>query len=124
MQKIIGAKFKDSYGNKTYHYLTDIEGLQKGDYVVVDSPHRGYACVEVVSTEEDEIAVKHASKWVICKVDLEGYKARMEREKERKALIARLQKMQAEFLAENQFAMLAQTNPDAAALVEKLKELK
>ena len=129
MEKIIAVRFKEaSYGytsskTKTYHYLTDIEGLQKGDVVVVDSPSSGFVCVEVVSAEVDEIAVKNASKWVVCKVDVEGYKARAEREAKRKTLIAQLHKMQSKVMAETQFAALAQISPEAAALVEELKAL-
>ena len=129
MEKFIAVRFKEaSYGYtsskaKTYHYLTDIEGLQKGDVVVVDSPSSGFVCVEVVSAEVDEIAVKNASKWVVCKVDVEGYKARAEREAKRKTLIAQLHKMQSKVMAETQFAALAQISPEAAALVEELKAL-
>lgn len=129
MEKIIAVRFKEAgYGytstkTKTYHYLTDIEGLKKGDIVVVDSPNSGFVCVEVVSTETDEIAVKNASKWVVCKVDVDGYKARAEREAKRKTLIAQLHKMQSKMLAETQFAALAQISPEAAALVEELKSL-
>lgn len=109
--------------NKSYAYLTDIGGLKAGDHVVVDSPNSGYTVVLVTSVEETADAINKATKWIVSKVDVEGYQQRLERQKERETLMAKLKKMQAEMLERDQFATLAATNPEAAELVKRLKSL-
>jgi hypothetical protein len=64
-----------------------------------------------------------ATKWVVSKVDVAGYKARLERAERRKLLTAKLKKMQAEALEADQFAALIKLVPGAAALVDELKSL-
>lgn len=106
-----------------YHYLTDIEGIEVGDTLVVDSPNNGMTCVKVVSADESEVGLAKATKWIVCKVDTAAYHGRVEREARRKLLIAKLKKMQEEALEANQFAALAALNPDAVALINELKSL-
>lgn len=106
-----------------YAYMTDIEGIEVGDTVVVDSPNSGFTCVKVVSVTETADSVDKASKWIVSKVDVAGYKERLEKAERRKLLTAKLKKMQAEALEADQFAALIKLVPGAAALVDELKSL-
>jgi aminopeptidase N len=107
----------------TYAYMTDIEGIEVGDTLVVDSPSNGFTCVTVMSVQETADSVEKATKWVVSKVDVAGYKERLERAERRKLLTAKLKKMQSEALEADQFAALIKLVPGAAALVEELKSL-
>jgi hypothetical protein len=109
--------------NQTYSYMTDIEGVEVGDTLVVDSPTYGFACVTVTSVQETAHSVEKATKWIVSKVDVAGYKERLEKMERRKLLTAKLKKMQAEALEADQFAALIKLVPGAAALVDELKAL-
>jgi hypothetical protein len=119
--KIITAQFHSH--TTCYAYMTDIEGIEVGDTVVVDSPNSGFTCVKVVSVTETAESVEKATKWIVSKVDVAGYKERLERAERRKLLMAKLKKMQAEALEADHFAALVKLVPGAAALVEELKSL-
>lgn len=129
MTKIVSVKFphNNSYGrtvnSKTYAYSTDVEDIEVGDTVVVESPSSGYTCVKVVGIDDSPVAVSKSTKWVVCKVDDTNYKDRLEREKQKGVLIAKLQKLQKEVMERNQFEELAKLDPEAAKLVEELKNL-
>ena len=119
--KVVTIKF-DERSNK-YAYLTDIEDIAVGDTVVVESPYSGYTCVTVVAVDDSAEAVTKATKWVVCKVDTAAYTARIEREKKRAVITAKLRKLKSDMLEANQFAALAAESPEAAKLVEELKKL-
>lgn len=119
--KTVTVKFNTS--STLYAYLTDIEGIEIGDTLVVDSPTSSYTCVKVVSVEETVESIEKATKWVVCKVDTAAYRERLEKIEKRKLLTAKLKKMQQEALEADQFATLVKLNPDASALVEELKAL-
>lgn len=122
--KTITVKFAGAYGSvKTYVYQTDIEGIEVGDTVVVDAPSSGMTCVKVVSVEESADSVTRATKWIVAKVDVQSYKDRLEADKRRATIIAKLRKRQAMILENNMYAQLAEMDPEAKALVEELKSL-
>ena len=106
-----------------YAYLTDIEGVEVGDILVVDSPSSGFVCVTVTSVNETADSVEKATKWIVSKVDVAGHKARLEKAERRKLLTAKLKKMQEEALEADQFAALIKLVPSASALVDELKSL-
>jgi hypothetical protein len=106
-----------------YSYLTDIEGVDVGDTLVVHTPSSGFTCVMVTSVTETADSVEKATKWIVSKVDVAGYRARLEKDERRKLLTAKLKKMQNEALEADQFAALIKLVPGAAALVEELKSL-
>lgn len=120
--KIVTVKFNPPH-SQGYAYMTDIEGVEVGDTLVVDSSNGGFNCVTVVSVEETVEGVEKATKWIVSKVDVAGYRERLAKIEKRKLLLAKLKKMQAEALEADQFATLIKLNPDAAALVEELKNL-
>jgi hypothetical protein len=118
---IVIVKFFGS--NQTYSYMTDIEGVEVGDTLVVDSSNIGFTCVTVTSVKETAHSVEKATKWVVSKVDVAGYKERLEKMERRKLLMAKLKKMQNEALEADQFAALIKLVPGAVALVDELKSL-
>ncbi|QMV29725.1 hypothetical protein [Vibrio phage vB_VnaS-AQKL99] len=86
--KTIGVQFKDHNGQpfgKVYTYKTDIKELEVGDEVVVDAPSTGLTVVVVAEVHDiadlDEKAT-FEYKWIVCKVDTEAHKARLEKEDE------------------------------------------
>jgi hypothetical protein len=107
----------------TYAYMSDIDGIEVGDTLVVDSPNGGLTCVTVTSVKETADSVEKATKWIVSKVDVAGHKARLEKAERRKLLTAKLKKMQAEALEADQFAALIKLVPGAVALVDELKSL-
>lgn len=122
--KTVTVKFATSYSSsKTYVYQTDIEGIEEGDTVVVDAPSTGMTCVKVVSVEESADSVTRATKWIVAKVDVQSYKDRIEANKRRETIIAKLRKRQSVILENNMFAKLAEMDPEAMKLVEELKSL-
>jgi hypothetical protein len=127
MIKVVSVKFPNTnpYNNpnKTYAYSTDVEEIAVGDTVVVESPSSGFTCVKVTAIDESDTAVTKATKWVVCKVDAETYKARVEREKRKGVILAKLAKIQKEILERDMFSQLAALDTDAAKLVEELKNL-
>ncbi len=106
-----------------YTYLTDIEGIEVGDHVVVDSPSTGYTLVQVAATDETLEGIKKATKWVVDRVDVGAYEDRLRKETERAAIVAELKRIQSRVLEENQFAALAAASPEAFELVERLRAL-
>jgi|LakMenEpi03Aug12_release.lakeMendotaPanAssembly.Ray.scaffolds.fasta_scaffold1296206_2 hypothetical protein len=124
--KIVSITFQETtrFVSKPYAYLTDIDDISVGDTVVVDSPHNGFACVKVVSIEENAERIEKAYKWIVCKVDTKSYVERLEREERRQTVIAKLKKLERHVLEEDRFAMLAKHSPEASALLEELKTLK
>jgi hypothetical protein len=121
--KTVSVKFATDYAHKAYAYMTDISDVAVGDTVVVESPHSGFTCVKVTAIDESATAVTKATKWVVCKVDAEAYRARVEREKQKGVILAKLLKIQKEVLERDMFSQLAALDPEAATLVEQLKNL-
>jgi hypothetical protein len=120
--KTVTVKFAGMSG-QTYAYMTDIEGIEVGDTLVVESASSGFICVTVTSVDDADDSIEQVTKWIVGKVDVAGYRDRLEKLERRKLLMAKLKKMQAEVLEADQFATLIKLVPGAAALVEELKAL-
>ena len=124
MKKIVEVKFrgKDGYSEKSYAYLTDIEDLKIGDWVLVvvnDEP------VAVVVTEimPSESSRAKANKWVAFKIDLAEYNQKVERQQ----LITEIEQELDEQVKKVQryevFKACAKTSPKMQELLAKLGEL-
>lgn len=75
----VEIKFKpEDY--KNYSYRTDLPNLQPGDKVVVDAPSTGYTVVTVVNINTNYFNLPHL-KWIVCKVEDEKYKKRVNNDK-------------------------------------------
>lgn len=103
-----------------YHYRTELD-LQEGDHVVVDSPTSGYT-VAVVRKVIDDVSLK-ATAFIVCKVDDTAYKARKESKLRRARIVKQLREIQKQQTEIEQFAALANANPQAALLVAELRTL-
>lgn len=114
------VKFLNDRYQKTYNYRTDIENLSVGDLAVVESS-TGWGIVEIVEIKEG--LHSNAIAWVVQRVDVETHKARKEREKLRRAIIAELEEIDAKIAEETKFDRLRGISPRATELLLKLKEL-
>ena len=69
-------KFKGYQEHMEYSYFTDIDDLKEGDPVVV--PTNNFYSVGVFSRYSDNKQhVKNAQKYIVQKVDVEGYETKM-----------------------------------------------
>lgn len=117
-------RFASSY-NKKYNFVTDIENLEKGDKVVVDTVN-GLGIAEFVSYDDlgfGNSGAKTPTRWVIQKVDLDAYTKRIE-------ALERVRKLKTLMEAERKkaqeleiYEILAKQNPALADLVKEYKEL-
>ncbi|SHI91020.1 hypothetical protein SAMN05444401_1757 [Clostridium amylolyticum] len=74
--KVALIKFTGYSEYMEYSYFTDIENLKEGDPVVV--PTNNSFSVGIFSRyTENKQHVKNAEKWIVQKVDVEGYEAKM-----------------------------------------------
>ena len=108
--------------SQTYNYLTEDDTIKAGDICVVDSPYNGYVCVKVIQVFENR-KTPNASKYLICKVDLEGYKAREEKAKRIKELEASLDKHLREHRKMLEWNDLIVTSNEAAQELNELQQL-
>lgn len=102
-----------------YHYFWD-EPLEKDTLVVIHNG-KSYAFGRVVQTIED-LAHK-ATKWLVDVVNTATYADRIKREQEAAALKAELEKRLAKVQDMQRFELLRSTDPEAAAMMDKLKDL-
>ena len=120
--KTLKVRFSgDGVIGRTYDYMTDIDSVEKGSRVVVDSPNGGYVVVEVTEVVDTE-TVK-ASKWVVCLVDDTRYKQRLAADTERKDILALLEKKSRKIEEVQKYEFLSALDPEAAALLSRLKEI-
>lgn len=103
------------------YYVANELDVEKGDHVIVETPLEGYQVVKVEDVVNSE-TVK-ATKWIVDKVDLTAYNARIEREKQRKEIAGVLEKKLKAQSEIERFNALAASDPEAAELLKKLKDL-
>jgi len=111
----------------SYYFKCDIDiEVTEGDLMVVESK-RGLGIVGVIKCftnclENAEI-VKKATAWIVCKIDYSRQKARKEATERRVYVIQQLEEKKQQMDAINMYALLAETDKDAAKLLEELKTL-
>lgn len=59
-----------------YSYFTDIEDLKEGDVVVVPA-NNSYSIGFFSRYSSNKQHIKNASKWIVQRVDIEAYEARL-----------------------------------------------
>ena len=116
---------------KEYAYFIDSSlELEKNDVVVVETINSGtpqLKIVKVVSVLENNLENAHiinkANKYIVDKIDLTNHLNRKEKADRLKFIKKKLaeHKEKAEEVAI--FEMMAKTNPEAAALLDEMKEL-
>lgn len=116
--------------SRPYAYYTNDDSIKVDDYCVVHVSENGkevdaggFKVVRVVSDEESVECVKKASKWIVCKVDAETYFTRIDREKRKEILAAKIEREMEDFLRKNKYKALAEQNPAVAAIIAEMDEL-
>lgn len=123
MTNTVEVKFNNRpYDDKTYHYLTDLE-VNEGEKVVVDSPSDGYVTVKIIRVFVGECS-KKATKYIVCKIDDKDYLARIEKDKLKAKIVAKLEDKKKQIEEEAIWKYLADQDPEAADLFNQLKSLK
>lgn len=77
---VVSVSFPDS--PKKYDYLTDLSDLKRGDLVVVPTGpprQRRFAVVPVVGIKQES---EKADKWVVQRVDIDGWQQRIKQREE------------------------------------------
>jgi len=116
--KTVTVKFPKSVD--MYDYMCP-DPVKAGQIVVVDAPRTGYTCAEVMKVE-DGISAR-AYKRVVCVVDDTRYKAALEAEASRQQIIAELRKIEENVREEERLRYLADKDPRAKDLIERLDKL-
>jgi uncharacterized protein (DUF1919 family) len=117
--KIAVISFEVGYNHyKPYDFKTDLD-LKEGDLVVCDTA-RGYNVGQVVGIKESS---KSATKWIVCKVDLEAHQKRLEHEKKLAEIKAKMEQRRKKLESLQIYRMLAQEDPEMAKLLKEYEEL-
>lgn len=74
--KVALIKFKGYQNFMEYSYFTDIEDLKEGDVVVVPT-NSDYSIGHFSRYSTNKQHIKNATKYIVQKVDVEGYEAKM-----------------------------------------------
>lgn len=96
-----------------------ISEIKIGDRVVVDTSN-GFQVVTVVGAS---VSAYQATKYVVDIVHMDAYEKALSDEKRAKMLREQLEQKKAKFEKEKAYEMLAASDPEAAKLLEALKEL-
>jgi hypothetical protein len=124
--KFINPLIQGSYINpKNYNFLTDIEDLQPGDIVVVDTVN-GLQVAEFVKYNElglGETGVKTPTKWVVQKIDLSAHEARIEAAERAAKLKVMMEERRKKTQELEIYEILAKADPEMAKLLEEFKKL-
>lgn len=122
MKKFLSVNFPTS-PFKSYQFLTDIEGLQQGDQVVVDTKN-GFVIAEVEGYEEQNPAIKITDfKWVVQKVDLTAHQERIEKQRRVNAIKRKMESRRKDLEEIQLFALLAKDDPSMKELFDEFVEL-
>lgn len=115
--KIAVVRFEGN--TKQYDFKTDIEGLDAGDKVVVDTSI-GFSIAKVHSIKD---VSKAATKWVVQKVDLAGHQVRLEKEKKFQGIKDKMETRRKELEEVNIYRILAKEDEGMALLLKEMDAL-
>lgn len=127
MSKVVKVVFgkKNEYGHfigREYCFKADDE-IKKDDLVVVDTANGlGLGTVSNDAVHTSEVA--KATRWVVCKVDIEKHNERVAAEERKKAIMTKMEEMKKKIEEETIFEILAEKNSDMKALLEEYKAIK
>jgi len=114
----------------SYYFKTSIKNLEVGDLVVVESSE-GLGLARVIATpiarSLDTVVIKQfnlAKAWVVNKVDMTIHNQRREATERKKFIMEQLAERKEAMEEVAIYKMLAQSDPDAAKLLEELDGLK
>jgi hypothetical protein len=130
MKKVAVVTFPDTAHlsasfNKQYNFVTEVDELQQGDVVVVDTIN-GLRIANFVRYDDlgfGETGKKTPNRWLIQKVDLEAHNTRVE-------AATKIEKLKVMMEAERKkaqeleiYEILAKENPAMKTLLEEFKQL-
>lgn len=98
------------------------EDVEKGDMVVIQTGHHGYAVAVVEGYIENAIAT--CGREVVCKISLDEYKERKERRKKLAELSRSMNKRVKELQSFAVFEMLAEKDDTLKEMLDEFKALK
>lgn len=127
-KKIVGVNFihgrvPAGQEARTYYYFTDIEDLKEGDYTIVVVNEQPAV---VVVTETSEISVDgraKACKFIVSRVDLSDYYAKVEKQKVIDEIERELDDQLRKVQRYEMFKMCAKTSPKMQELLGRLNQL-
>lgn len=114
---------KDMYGmtSKKYNYLTDIEGLQEGDMIVVHV--RDSFDIAYFVEYDENVKELENTKWIVIKVDLTAHYERVAKKERVKEIKEKLEKERQKAEELQIYEILAAANPKMKELLDELKSL-
>ena len=123
-KKAVQVKFVGQTQNdKEYSYLTDIMDLAISDLVVVDTMY-GFKTAIVTKVQAlSKTARDAATKWVVCRVDLEEFKSKLEKYELVQEIENELEEEMASFNRIKYYQAAAEVNPRIGELINKLTDL-
>ncbi|MNU34863.1 hypothetical protein D3C71_234490 [compost metagenome] len=121
MKKIARVKFAGE--TRLYDFYIADDVAKTHDTVVCDTS-RGYSVgvIREIKSVADNFNGK-ATKWVVCKVDLESHVRRVQREEQARLIRAQLAAKKNLFETQRMYNIMAQEDPEVASLLNKLEEL-
>lgn len=122
MSKIAVVIFPNNSYSKEYYFRTNIQNLEEGTLVVVDTIN-GFVTADFVRYHEEPVKQQPA-KWVVAEVDLTDHFVRIKAEERAAAIKKQLDKAKKEIEEMAVYEMLAKHNPGILDLVNELKQLK
>lgn len=108
---------------KQYEFKTDIEDLQEGDVVVVDSA-LGLGLASFIEYREAPKYKGDGWKWIIQRVDLTAHKARIAAEQRMQELQKAIEKRAAELKKEREYRQLAEGDEHLTVLLDELDAIR
>lgn len=123
-KKVVAVKFVGQTNNdKEYSYFTDIMDIEVSDLVVVATQY-GFKTAIVQKVQAlSKTARSAASKWIVCRVDLEEFRQKLEKYELVQEIEIELEEEMAAFNRIQFYQAAAQANPRIAELINKLTDL-
>lgn len=103
---------------KEYDFLS-MDILERGDRVVCDTIN-GLVLGRVVQMIPSSTK---ATRWVVCKIDMEAHKARVEKAREIQAIKTAMEQRRREVLCLHDYGRIAEYDPQMANLLKKYEGL-
>ncbi|MEG0579509.1 MAG: hypothetical protein RR490_06300 [Niameybacter sp.] len=119
MNKIVEVSFEKKGQGKSYAFKNDIEGLEIGDTVVVDTRF-GVSIAYVTKFLAESVM---ATKFLIQKVDLDAHKERLEKEQKLTDIKAKMEARRKELQELEVYQTLAKGDPVMASILAELDNL-
>lgn len=114
-----GGEFDDEDATR-YYYKADDQAIELNDLVTVLTPY-GFSVVKV--KEIHSTKHKNASKWIIQKLDLQTYEAKLKKDMQITELKSDLQNRIETNRQKKAFESLVQDDEEARKLADRIKEL-